>query len=87
MAERAMYTREELINQIKACGQSIIDNADTILGDERYFLKVTVAFDIYRSRHTEPVINIDRMFTPEQLIEDRPTYEDLKLKNKDNIWR
>ena len=28
-----LYSRDELIQQIKNCGQSIIDNAESILGD------------------------------------------------------
>ena len=33
--EKYLYARNELIEQIKHCGQSIIDNAESILGNER----------------------------------------------------
>ena len=39
LQEKHLYSRNELIDQIKHCGQSIIDNAESILGNERY-LKV-----------------------------------------------
>lgn len=82
MAERALYTREELKEQIKQCGQSIIDNADSILGDERYFLDLLVSFRISRSRDEIPLINVSRKFTPEQQIENQETYQELKLKKE-----
>ena len=68
--ERIMYTYEELLDQIKHCGQSIIDNAENILGNERYFTGVTVTFDIFRNAN----------FMPE--IENIQTYRELKRRNK-----
>lgn len=81
--ERKLYTRKEMVEQIKACGQSIIDNADSILGDERYFLKLTVAFDIYRAIDIVPTIEINRSFSPELTMEDQVTYKELKLRKED----
>ena len=80
--KRMMYTYEELLDQIKHCGQSIIDNAENILGNERYFTSVTVTFDIFRNANFMPEIEIKRRFTPELEIEDLKTYKELKRINK-----
>jgi hypothetical protein len=76
--EKHLYSRNELIDQIKHCGQSIIDNAEGILGNERYFESITVIFNINRSRNWMPDIQIQRRFIPELEIEDLKTYNELK---------
>lgn len=73
-----LYSREELLTQIKNCGQSIIDNAESILGNERYFMRVNVSFDILRLRAEIPTLEIKREFTPEKEFEDELTYNELK---------
>lgn len=87
MANKIMYTREELLEQIKQCGQSIIDNAESILGNERYFTGVTISFDIFRNANLIPDIEIKRQFTPELQIENLQTYNELKRRknNGDNM--
>ena len=79
---RKMYTREELIEQIKHCGQSIIDNAESILGNERYFESITIIFDINRNKNCIPDIQVQRRFVPELEIEDLKTYREFKRRNK-----
>lgn len=66
---RKLWTRNELIDLIKICGESIEKNADIILGDERYFTDLTVSFKICRIREEEPTININRNFIPEGIVE------------------
>lgn len=80
MTEPKIYTREELVEQIKHCGQSIIDNADSILGNERYFFNLEVSFQIFRSKSQFPTVQIKRDFTPELEIEDYKTYRELKIR-------
>lgn len=65
-----LYSRDELIQQIKNCGQSIIDNAESILGNERYFESITIIFDINRDKNCIPDIQIQRRFIPESEIEN-----------------
>lgn len=77
-----LYSHDELIQQIKNCGQSIIDNAESILGDERYFIKVNVSFDILRFKVQTPNIEIKREFTPEKDFEDELTYKELKQRKE-----
>lgn len=63
-----LYSRDELIQQIKNCGQSIIDNAESILGDERYFMRLNVSFDILRLKAEVPSIEIKkRIYTRERI--------------------
>ena len=76
--EKHLYSRNELIDQIKHCGQSIIDNAESILGNERYFESITVIFDINRDRNLMPDIRIQRRFIRELEIEDLKTYNEIK---------
>lgn len=78
---RNIFTREEMLQQIKDCGESIIKNAERILGDEKYFLNTTVMFTINRDRNILPKINVRRDFIPEQQI-DRIVNEN-KEENKD----
>lgn len=80
--DRKMYTRDELIDQIKHCGQSIIDNAESILGNERYFTSLTVIFDVQRNRTCIPDIQIQRRFVPELEIEDFTTYQEQKRRKE-----
>lgn len=76
--DRKLYTYNELVEQIKHCGQSIIDNAESILGNERYFESITIIFDINRNKNCIPDIQIQRRFIPELEIEDLKTYNELK---------
>lgn len=56
--------REDLIDQIKACGESIITNAESIVGTERFVTSLTVT--IFVERDEIPRINVDRDFLPER---------------------
>lgn len=76
--EKHLYSHNELIDQIKHCGQSIIDNAESILGNERYFESITIIFDINRYKNCIPDIQIQRRFIPELEIENLKTYNELK---------
>ena len=78
LQEKHLYSHNELIDQIKHCGQSIIDNAESILGNERYFESITVIFDINRDRNWMPDIQIQRRFIPESEIENIKKYNKLK---------
>ena len=35
-------TREDIIQNIKDCGQSLIDNAETMVGDYKFFRDITI---------------------------------------------
>lgn len=60
-----MTERDEWIEYLKMCGESIIKNAESIVGTEAKLMDVTVTIHL---NHAEiPTINIDRNFVPEEL--------------------
>lgn len=62
-------TKAELVEEIKAAGLSIIQNAESILGDEKYFLNTIVSFKIERSKDSVSTVHVHREFIPEANIE------------------
>ena len=60
--------REELIQNIKDCGQSLIDNAEQIAGNYKY--ESAVVITCYPSFISEaPHIIVETTFCPEKIIE------------------
>ena len=60
--------KEEIIQNIKDCGQSLIDNAENIVSDYKYAKDFTIT--CYVSERTEsPYISIDAEFYPEKTVE------------------
>lgn len=55
--------RDELIRQLKLCGASIVENAESIIGTEERLVGVTVTIDF--GDQIIPTINVDREFVPE----------------------
>ena len=65
-----MYSdsKERFIQNIKDCGQSIIDNAEKIAGDYKYQAEVVIT--CYPSHKNEPPhIVVETQFYPEKIIE------------------
>ena len=61
-------TREDLIQNIKDCGQSLIDNAENIANRYKYINDLTIT--CYVAEHKcGPYINVDTEFTPENFVE------------------
>ena len=61
-------SREELIQRIKDCGQYIINNAETILGDERYITELYLTCNFF-DRSEPPYITINKDVIPDSFIE------------------
>lgn len=63
--------KEELIQNIKDCGQSLIDNAESIANDyEHYNYRTDLTITCYvNERDRSPYINISTEFIPENWIE------------------
>ena len=62
-----ILTREELIQNIKEIGQSLIDNAEEIVGAHKYRRDLVIT--CYPSESEEaPYISVDSSFIPENLI-------------------
>ena len=60
------FSRAERIQQIKECGQSIIDNAETIAGDFEYPIGTKIIIDIHTNE--VPTIKAERSFYAEGMI-------------------
>ena len=64
--KNTMNYHERLIEDLKAAGQSIIDNAESIIGSEKWLHQVRVMITLNPSEAT--MINVDRDFYPEGII-------------------
>ena len=67
--ETKLNYRERLIEDLKAAGQSIIDNAESIIGSEKWLHQVQVMITLNPSEVT--MINVDRDFYPEGVINSK----------------
>ena len=63
-----MNYREEIIQNIKDCGQSMIDNADKMVGDFKYLTDVTVTCYV-NERDRAPYVSVSTDFIPEGFFE------------------
>ena len=61
-------TREDIIQNIKDCGQSLIDNAEKMVGDYKFFRDITITC-YTNERNEAPYISIDTSFIPENFVE------------------
>lgn len=70
MAYKVKYKeeKEELIEHIKACGQSIIDNAEKIAGDYKFDTGTYIELHVGNCDKS-PYISVTKDFIPERLIE------------------
>ena len=62
-----LLTREQIIQNIKDCGQSLIDNAENMVGDYKFFRDITITCYINESNEA-PYVSIDTSFIPENFI-------------------
>ena len=63
-----IWSTEELIQNIKDCGQSLIDNAENIVSKYKYRSGLTITCYV-DDRDSAPYINVDADFIPENFIE------------------
>ena len=59
--------KAELIQNIKDCGQSLIDNAENMIGDYKFFRDITITCYV-NERDEAPYISIDTSFIPEGFV-------------------
>ena len=67
--EVKLWTKEDMIEQIKKCGQGIIDNASDLASDAKYLMEVKIEFTVGRKDDNMPTINVSRKFIPEGIVE------------------
>ena len=63
-----MNCREKIIQNIKDIGQSLIDNAEEMVGNHKFLTDVTVTCYVSEKDHA-PYINVSTDFLPEKFIE------------------
>ena len=62
------YSKEEIIQNIKDCGQSLIDNAEKIANSYKYTSNLVIT--CYPNDYDEgPHICVERTFYPEKFVE------------------
>jgi len=60
--------KQEMIQRIKDCGQFIIDNAEAIVGDEKYLRELYLTCNFFDDREA-PYITINKDVIPDSFIE------------------
>lgn len=69
MAEESKENRrEEIIQRIKDCGQYIADNADTLLGDEKYLRDLHITCNFFDVSEL-PYISVNKDIIPDSFVE------------------
>lgn len=68
--ERNDANRIKIANAIRAAGESLIKNADSIAGDEKYIIGVDIDFSIDCGFNEAPEISVTKRFYPEKLVEN-----------------
>lgn len=69
MATIRGFNKEFLIKRVKDAGESLIKNAESIVGDEKYLCDIQISIDIGSFSEEVPTIEIQRQFYPEKTIE------------------
>ena len=64
-----MFSKEKNIRDIKDAGQSLIDNAESIVGDYEYLSSIGIHIDLDANDRYTPKINTSVDFYPEQYME------------------
>lgn len=68
MAVQVKDSKEKMIQRIKDCGQYIIENAATILGDEKYLKDLYLTCNFF-DKDEPPYITINKDVIPDSFIE------------------
>lgn len=64
-----IYTQEEVVQNIKDCGQSLIDNAEKIAAEYKYRLYGLIIVWHVNEAETHPYIEVKTEFIPENWVE------------------
>ena len=60
--------REKIIQNIKDCGQALIDNAEAIAGDYKFLTDLSIVCNVSEQDST-PYISVYTHFIPEKYVE------------------
>ena len=61
-------TREEIIQNIKDCGQTLIDNAEKIVGEYKFLTDLSIVCNVAEKDYV-PLISVYTDFIPEKYVE------------------
>lgn len=70
ITEESMTMREEMISRIKACGQCLIENAESIVGTEKYITNLYVTCNFF-DKSEVPCVSVMKDIVPDNYIENR----------------
>lgn len=59
---------EGLIRKVRAAGEGLIRNAESIVGTEKYLVKISLSIDLTCDDEI-PTIDISRSFVPDRIME------------------
>ena len=62
-------SKDELIHQIRYIGESLIKNADSIVGNEKYILGISISANVSIKDHV-PYIHVEKDFLPELYLDE-----------------
>lgn len=62
-----IYIHDELVRKVREAGESLIKNAESIVGSEEYLTSLYISIDF--SPNEIPTISINRDFIPEKTIQ------------------
>lgn len=60
--------KDELIHQIQYIGESLIRNAESIVGNEKYIFNITISVNELNEDNV-PTIRIEKEFLPERYLD------------------
>lgn len=60
---------EGLIRKVRAAGESLIKNAESIVGTEKYITSLYITVDVDATNEM-PTIDISRSFVPERCVKE-----------------
>ena len=61
------FTKEERVEQLKACAAGIISNAEDIIGNAEFAVDWQVVIEMNCQEH--PTVKIERHFIPKELMD------------------
>lgn len=65
-----MATKDEMVRNVRYIGESLIKNAESIVGSERFVSKIEITAEVRTSPEVLPIINTRKEFFPERFVEE-----------------
>lgn len=62
-------SKDELIRQIRYIGESLIKNADSIVGNEKYIFGISISANV-SIKDNVPSIHVEKDFLPEPYLDE-----------------